>query len=168
MRKTHLYLVCLFIIAGLGLCFAQESEDMNVMNEDIMAPMAQVEPQWQYFEVVSVDPANKSIVVKYLDYDTDQQKQMMIAVDEKTTYENAASLNEIKPEASIGVDYVVDSTGKNIATNISLEKFSPQGGIVEQVEEDMGEAPQNMTESEEEASVEDSEEELPETQEPAF
>ncbi|MFH0913591.1 MAG: hypothetical protein V1884_04865, partial [Candidatus Omnitrophota bacterium] len=70
--------------------------------------------------VVSVDTVAKQIKVKYFDYETDTEKEINIAVDDKTIYENVVSLDQIKAEDTMSIDYVVTDTG-NIARNISVE-----------------------------------------------
>jgi hypothetical protein len=79
------------------------------------------ETQWVWGEVVTTDPQNKIVCVKYLDYESDQEKQIDISADDKTTYENLNSVDELKPKDTVSIDYIsVD--GKNIAKNISVEK----------------------------------------------
>lgn len=82
------------------------------------------EPQalWLWGEVVSIDLDNKQISVKYLDYETDIEKEMKINVDEKTTFENVNSIDEIKPQDTVSIDYIVTPDAQNIAKNISVEK----------------------------------------------
>jgi len=88
---------------------------------------ASVEPeiQWLWGEVVSVDAANKTILLKTLDYATDSEIEVSINTDDKTTYENANSLDQIKPQDTLSIDYIATAEGKNIAKNISVEK--PEG-----------------------------------------
>lgn len=94
--------------------------------------------QWVWGEVSSVDMQNKAILVKYLDYETDQEKQININVDDKTTYENIKLIDEIKPKDTVSIDYIVSPDGKNIAKNISVEKpentqeHAQEGNITEQ------------------------------------
>lgn len=84
----------------------------------------QVEPdmQWLWGEVVSVDTQKNELSVKYLDYDTEQEKEIKVALDNKTTYENIKSIAEIKQNDTVSIDYIVSPEGKNIAKNISVEK----------------------------------------------
>jgi uncharacterized Zn finger protein len=70
-------------------------------------------------------------LVKYLDYDADQEKEMAINVDEKTIYENVKSIDEIKPQDTVSIDYIVSPEGKNIAKNISIEKIEEQAAGTE-------------------------------------
>jgi hypothetical protein len=87
-------------------------------------PETEIEPetQWVWGEAISVDTQNKTILVKYFDYETGQEKEININVDDKTTYENINSMDEIEPKDNLSIDYITMQEGKNIATNISLEK----------------------------------------------
>lgn len=80
------------------------------------------EIQWVWGEVVSTDIQNKTIAVKYFDYDSDSEKETKIAVDDKTNYENVKSIEEIKPKDTLSIDYIAGPEGKLIAKNISVEK----------------------------------------------
>jgi len=88
------------------------------------AEKAKTEPeiQWVWGEIISTNPINNELLVKYVDYDTDSEKEITISTDNKTTYENAKSIDEIKVGNSVSVDYAVSVDGKNLALNISLEK----------------------------------------------
>lgn len=120
-RKTGLILVIAasLIFIGANLIFSQESTEQGGA-----VPETQSEPetQWVWGEVNTLDTQNKMIVVKYLDYETDQEKEISINTDDKTTYENIKSLDEIRPKDTVSVDYIVSPDGKNIARNISVEK----------------------------------------------
>jgi hypothetical protein len=76
--------------------------------------------QWVWGEVTSIDTAKKSITVKYLDYETDTEKEMSLIVDENTKFESAKSLADIKVADTVDIEYIVKD-GKNIARNISLD-----------------------------------------------
>jgi hypothetical protein len=102
----------LFFNAGSG--FSQEPT--------AAASLSEAEIQWLWGEVVSVDAQKGELGVKYLDYETDQEKQITVTVDSKTTYENAQALLDIKPQDTVSIDYVVGAEGKNIAKNINVEK----------------------------------------------
>jgi hypothetical protein len=82
---------------------------------------ADEEPFWLWGEVISVDPYKKELLIKYLDYETDEEKTILITVDNKTTYENIKSLDEIELHSEISVDYIISQDGKNIAKNIRIE-----------------------------------------------
>ncbi len=78
--------------------------------------------EWLWGEVITVDEAAKTIKVKYLDYETDQEKEIIVSVNEQTTYENVAALNQIHAGDTISVDYTLEAGGANIAKNVSVEK----------------------------------------------
>lgn len=97
-----------------------------VAEEGLVSDSKESETQWLYGDVINLDPQNKTILVKTLDYETDQEKEVAIATDEKTTFENIKSLDEIKPNDTVSVDYVVSPDGNNLAKNISLERPDAQ------------------------------------------
>jgi len=107
------------ILAGRTFTLGQE---MPQIKSEI-----QTEPdiQWLWGEALSVDAQKNEIVVKYLDYETEQEKEATVILDDKTTYENIKSLSEIKIKDTLSIDYVVSPEGKNIAKNISIEKPEP-------------------------------------------
>jgi hypothetical protein len=129
------FLVISFSLLFISAVFAQEAMQEDVVtaypsSEEIVVPENtavimspnESEIQWVWGEVVSLDPAARSVTLKYLDYETDQEKEMVIGANENTTYENIKSLNEIKPKDTLSIDYTVGAEGINTAKNISLEK----------------------------------------------
>ena len=92
--------------------------------------------QWAWGEVVNLDSAGKIITLKYLDYETDQEKDILLAVDEKTTFENVKNFDEIKVKDTLSIDYVVTPDGKNVAKNIGLESPDSSAAVPAQVVED--------------------------------
>jgi len=86
------------------------------------APKTENETQWAWGEVTNLDPQAKTLTLKYLDYETDQEKDLVLAVDEKTVFENIKSFDEIKVNDTLSIDYMVAADGKNIAKNINFEK----------------------------------------------
>ena len=77
--------------------------------------------QWVWGEVISVNAQDKTLSLKYLDYETDQEKEMSIITDDSTSYDNVKSLGEIQPKDHLSVDYI-SKDGKNVAKTIGLEK----------------------------------------------
>ncbi|MDP2940979.1 MAG: hypothetical protein Q8N85_01815 [Candidatus Omnitrophota bacterium] len=127
-----LILAVLSLFFGASAVFSQEPaapasanaaavDSANITSPAVSSP-AEAETQWQYVEVVSVDPQKKEILAKYIDYETDEVKQITLSADDKTTYENVISISEIKPLDTAGVDYIVAPDGKSLARNISVEK----------------------------------------------
>lgn len=82
---------------------------------------AENEAQWLWGEVSSVDPQKGEIAVRYLDYETEGEKEAIVKIEEKTTYENLSSILDIKPSDTLSIDYMVSPEGAYIAENISLE-----------------------------------------------
>jgi len=107
------------IFISTSLIFSQEPNLQGAT-----APETQSEPeiQWVWGEVVTLDTQNKMILVKYLDYESDQEKEININADDKTTYENIKSIDDLTPKDTVSIDYIVSPDGKNIAKNISIEK----------------------------------------------
>lgn len=117
----------IFFIAISTFVFAQEPPAAPV-DTVITAPETQTavkatsDAQWAWGEVINLDPAAKTITLKYLDYETDQEKDLVLTVDENTAYENIKSFEEIKVKDTLSIDYALASDGKNIAKNINFEK----------------------------------------------
>lgn len=114
-RKAFIFTVTVLSILIFGsIGFAQlEGLGSNPEIPDV---------QWLWGEAISVDAAKGEVVVKFLDYETEQEKQATIVTDDKTSYENVNSLAQIKTTDTLSIDYVVDKDGKNIAKNISVER----------------------------------------------
>lgn len=85
-------------------------------------PGTEPDMQWLWGEIVSVNADKSELMVKYLDYEADIEKDMAVGVDEKTTYENVKSINELKPQDTVSIDYITVADGKALAKNISVEK----------------------------------------------
>lgn len=114
----YLFLALCLVLLNGSLVLSQELEGTTA------APAVQNEPelQWVWGEAVSIDAQNKLVVLKYLDYETDQEKEININVDDKTIYDNIQSIDQIKSGDELSVDYIATPEGQNIAKNISLEK----------------------------------------------
>ncbi|MDO8489719.1 MAG: hypothetical protein Q7S42_06425, partial [Candidatus Omnitrophota bacterium] len=119
-----------FIIFSMVITFAVFAEepvvaptDATVISSDQqVAPKNISETQWAWGEVTNIDVLVKTLTLKYLDYETDQEKELILTVDEKTAFENIKSLDEVKIKDTLSVDYMVGADGKNIAKNINFEK----------------------------------------------
>jgi hypothetical protein len=135
--KKVLILSVLFSLAILNSVFALNGSQTQEAKAIESTPEAteQPETQWVWGEVVSVDLPSNRVTVKYLDYDTDQENELVLSVDEKTTYENVKSLSDIKPQSPAGVDYMVDPQGQNIAKNISIENIDSLNSEAKPLEE---------------------------------
>lgn len=139
------------IFLSVGFIFAQQEIEEQTPAEPAVPETtkqataeAEIEPeiQWVWGEVVSVDTQENEVLVKYVDYDTETEKDITIGVDDKTTFENTQSLNEINPQDTVSIDYILTAEGKNLAQNISVEN------------------PETKPVPEEETAVEEKEEEV--------
>jgi len=128
--KTGLILViaAFLIFISVNLIFSQESTEQTGS-----IPQTQNEPdtQWVWGEVVTLDAQGKTLLLKYLDYETDQEKEINIATDDKTTFENIKSIDQIRLKDILSIDYIVSASGENIAKNISVEKPEDIEGVKE-------------------------------------
>ncbi len=77
--------------------------------------------QWAWGEVTNLDNQAKAITLKYLDYETDQEKELVLVVDEKTTFENIEDFDGLKLKDTLSIDYMSGVENKNIAKNVSFE-----------------------------------------------
>ncbi len=107
------------LLVGLIMFFC----NAFAFSQETSAP-AQEYPQleWLWGEVVSVDLGSNKVTIKYPDYETEQDKEITLSVDEKTQYNNVSSLADIKPQDTLSIDYRVTVTGDSVAENISLDK----------------------------------------------
>ncbi len=129
-KGVVLALTVLLVLIGSNIVFSQEQDTQGQpVPASPIAPVSPAAPvvtaaeaQWVWGEIVSVDAAKNEFTIKYLDYETDQEKEMVLAADNKTAYENAQSLADIQPKDTLSIDYIVTADGKNIAKNISVEK----------------------------------------------
>ncbi|MEI6631033.1 MAG: hypothetical protein WCL25_00250 [bacterium] len=116
--KSYKYLilsvaiVTVWLLLSAGPTLAQD-DAINLGEPDVL---------WLWGEVSSIDVAKGIISVKYLDYETDTEKEAVIFVDENTTYENAQAIIDIKPKDIVSIDYVLGAQGSSVARNISVEK----------------------------------------------
>lgn len=120
MKQRHFIFILAvsLILVNTGLGFCEEAQE----NPGLVNAGSEGEVQWLWGEVASVDPQKGEIAVKYLDYETDSEREAPIKIDDKTTYEDINSILDIKPAATLSIDYTVGADGTYLAKNISLEK----------------------------------------------
>lgn len=156
--------IALLVLTNIAMLKAQ---NQPAANADEQGQAVSVEPvsQWVWGEVVSTDPIKKEVRLKYVDYETDQEKDIVIAVNDKTTYENASSFDDIKEKATLSVDYMPGNDGNNVAKNISFEKpeaedAAPEVRTDSSTAKDIG--PKDVVP--EDSGTQDQKEELPKVQ----
>lgn len=105
--------------------------------------------QWAWGEITNLDVQSNTITLKYLDYETDQEKDLVLVVDEKTTFENIKDFSELKLNDTLSVDYMLGEGNKNIAKNISFEKPDISSATSDVSEADALDLAQTITQPEE-------------------
>ncbi len=115
--KSFLFQVIVLSL-GFGLAFAQGEDEVKTLNQEPQV----LDLKWVLGEVTNIDLENKVISVKYLDYEDSEEKNISILIGSDTTFENIKSLEEIRPQDYLSLDYVFTQDGKNVAKNISLDK----------------------------------------------
>ena len=119
--------ILLLVVGSVGLAFSQDAAATAPADTAAGAAPANVtattpETQWIWGEVVSIDAGVKTVTIKYPDYETDQEKNMVVAAGDATTYESVKSFDEIKVGDTLSIDYTSSADGKVMAKNISVEK----------------------------------------------
>ncbi len=116
----------MFAVLALAASLFVINADGNLISRNAMAASGNaaisVEPQWLWGEVLAADAQNGTIRVKYLDYDTDMEKELVLNVDDKTKFQGASGLVDVKVQDTVSVDYKV-LEGINLALEISVEKL---------------------------------------------
>ncbi len=129
MKKTIIlsgFAIAMMVTTG-GIVFAEDTAvapvDQTVVTSDQQPVLSKEnDMQWAWGEVTNLDNQTNAITLKYLDYETDQEKDLVLVVDEKTTFENVKDFSELKLKDTLSIDYIVGADNKNIAKNISFEK----------------------------------------------
>lgn len=122
--KTWLVGVCVaLLVFGVGSMPGGFAQLTDVGQE--------VDLLWLWGEVVSVNNLKNELKVKYLDYETDTEKEIIMTIDEKTTFENVKSLSDIKPQDTVSIDYILTGDGKNLVKNLSVERPDLEGQALE-------------------------------------
>ncbi len=115
--------IAIITLTAAQIVFAQDSaatpDSVLITNQ---TASKEGEIQWAWGEVTDLDAQAKTITLKYLDYETDQEKDLVLAVDDKTTFENVKDFSELKLKDTLSIDYVSSPDNRNLAKNISLEK----------------------------------------------
>jgi hypothetical protein len=122
--KLYRYLILAIAVFSVtvSLNTAPGLAEGNAAKPDETLSLGEPDILWLWGEVNSIDSGKGIISIKYLDYETDTEKEAVIYADDKTTYENAKSLTDIKPKDIVSVDYVTGAQGSSIARNISVER----------------------------------------------
>lgn len=91
--------------------------------------------QWLWAEVISVDQENNSLTVRYLDYETEQEKEITVTVADRTLYENVNTLDDINPKDTVSIDYKISDSGENVAEYIVVGEPKDSVDVIDIQEE---------------------------------
>lgn len=103
MKKIFFVLIALFLFSLPG--YSQDTQT-----------------QWVWGQVENINLDNNQLILTYLDYDTDEEIQLVLDVNKETTFENVTGLLDIRPADNVSCDFIVTSDAKTIAKNISVER----------------------------------------------
>ncbi|MFH0918451.1 MAG: hypothetical protein V1830_04890 [Candidatus Omnitrophota bacterium] len=114
------------MMAAAQIALAQEapvapSDSAVITSDQPGIPQKESDMQWAWGEVTNLDNQAGTVTLKYLDYETDQEKELVLVVDEKTVFENIKDFNALKLNDTLSIDYIVGTENRNIAKNISFE-----------------------------------------------
>lgn len=118
-------------ISLAALAYAQEKPEIPAQDVPAVGSQGEENISWVWGEVKSVDLALSTATVIYMDYQTDEEKDLALEVNTQTKFEGVENLGALKVGDTAGIDYAV-TDGKNIARNISVEKIEAAPEAVEE------------------------------------
>ena len=127
-KFVNLSVFIISIIVISCVAFAQDApapavdSSVTIPNQQPDLGQEKNDMQWAWGEITNLDNQAKTFTIKYLDYESDSEKEIILVVDESTVFENIKGLDELKLKDTLSIDYMIGVDNKNIAKNISLEK----------------------------------------------
>ncbi len=119
--KTCALFFLLAAVLNAGLSFGQEEVTPSGEGEGSRENAAIAQMQWLWGEVVSLDPGTNQMLVRFVNYETSSEQEIIMNVDTQTVYEGVKSIYDIKASDAVTIDYIVTTEGENIARNVSVE-----------------------------------------------
>lgn len=120
--KTKVYaltIIGLLSLAGAGFC----QHEPRAVEEAVTESMpAADEISWVWGEVKEIDSQAAKLTVIYMDYQTDEEKELLLITDAETKFEGVKDISGIKIGDTASIDYALNN-GQNIARNISIENI---------------------------------------------
>ena len=118
------------ICAGYGISGFCQQEAQVPINENIISEIGSVDENvsWVWGEIKNVDYSSSSFTILYMDYQTDDERELALTVNQDTKFEGISDFNSLKAGDTAGIDYVT-GIDKNIAKNISVEKLEEPSEI---------------------------------------
>lgn len=114
MKKFLLITMVVILSIAVFFCansFAQQQQDLEENEE----PLMEDDQLFGFGQVVEI--SKQAMTLLEYDFETDQELQIVYVLNEQTALDNIASLDEIKVDDEIGVNYE-EKDGKKIAKTI--------------------------------------------------
>lgn len=123
MRKVgeYFYILCALMILLTAVSFAQEKPEIIVEDIPSISP-GEEDISWVWGEIKAIDPALYTITIVYMDYQTDEEKDLALSISSDTKFEGVKDFSALAIGDTAGIDYVA-AEGKNIIKSISVEKL---------------------------------------------
>lgn len=122
--RIKLYILALVsaVFLSVSYVFPQAEAPTATQAQPEITPIPDENISWVWGEVKSVDPVSMTFNIIYMDYQTDEEKELVLSADHETKLEGASDFSGIKAGDTASIDYIVKD-GKNIPRNISIEKI---------------------------------------------
>ncbi len=114
-----------FSIAILAICFLSlplAFAQNQVQSSDFQQSAPSDEVLWVWGEVKAIDQGQSAVTISYIDYQTEEDRELIISVPQETKFENISGISGLKVGDTVSVDYVAKD-GKNTTKHISVEKI---------------------------------------------
>lgn len=115
--------IVLLCLAALAFCQQETATGAQSSLEALsVPPEGEEDIAWVWGEIKGVDAGSSTLAVTYMDYQTDEEKELILTVDTITKFEGVKDLGEVKIGDTASIDYTVRGN-KNIARNIFIEEM---------------------------------------------
>lgn len=118
--------------AGHGISGFCQQETSVPVEENIISEADPVSVgenvSWVWGEVKNMDYSSSSFTILYMDYQTDDERELTLTVNQDTKFEGISDFNSLKAHDTAGIDYLTEGD-KNIVKNISVEKLEEPSEI---------------------------------------
>ena len=126
MHKTISKLgVLLFVLGLVASVSVLRAEEVIVSETTPVVPETEAQPMYVFGEVVSVNSDLNEITIQYYDYELNELKEMILAADNNTIFENFQAISEISSGDTVNVEYNA-AEGRNAIQKISVERIEAE------------------------------------------
>ena len=116
------------LVILFSLTTSQAFSQQAVLTEEGLEFSMQENEEWVLGDVIALDLENKQLILGYIDYQANEEKEIVISVNSATDYTNVDSLKDIKIDAVVAIDYRISPEGEALALNIIVEYWG--GGSI--------------------------------------